>query len=251
MQFLKRYWRRLLFIITLIMVIAVTGFVAWAAIPSGELMPMAIRAMKSDDAVEVATQNWLVFSPIDEETTTGFIFYPGGRVQAEAYAPLAHALADEGYLAVIVPMPLHLAIFNIEGAQGVIDAYPQIEHWAISGYSLGGSMAIRFAYNHPDEIEGLVILAAYPESFADFSERDLVVTSLYGELDGLATVDKVESTAYLLPDNANIVKIAGGNHAQFGWYGAQAGDNEATISREDQQAQVISATLDVLEKISK
>jgi hypothetical protein len=29
------------------------------------------------------------------------------------------------------------------------------------------------------------------------------------------------------------VSIEGGNHAQFGWYGPQEGDNPATISREE------------------
>lgn len=35
--------------------------------------------------------------------------------------------------------------------------------------------------------------------------------------------------------------IEGGNHAQFGNYGRQKGDSGATISREDQQAQAVSA----------
>jgi hypothetical protein len=50
----------------------------------------------------------------------------------------------------------------------------------------------------------------------------------------------------LLPPDATIVVIEGGNHAQFGYYGIQTGDGKATISREDQQAQIVSATLDWL-----
>jgi len=42
------------------------------------------------------------------------------------------------------------------------------------------------------------------------------------------------------------VAIEGGNHAQFGWYGPQAGDNPATISREAQQEQIIEATVELL-----
>jgi hypothetical protein len=45
------------------------------------------------------------------------------------------------------------------------------------------------------------------------------------------------------------VPIKGGNHAQFGWYGAQEGDNPATISREEQQAQILTATLALLSKL--
>jgi hypothetical protein len=43
------------------------------------------------------------------------------------------------------------------------------------------------------------------------------------------------------------VEIVGGNHAQFGWYGDQQGDNPATISREEQQAQTVAATVALLE----
>jgi hypothetical protein len=42
------------------------------------------------------------------------------------------------------------------------------------------------------------------------------------------------------------VPIEGGNHAQFGWYGFQDGDNAATISR----VQVVRATLAQLQKIT-
>lgn len=246
----RQYWKRILLAILLMIVIALAVFVVWASTPAGDLMPPAIEAMQSTESVTVSTENWLVFTP-EQPADTGFIFYPGGRVQGEAYSPMAHALADAGYLAVIVPMPLNLAVFNVEGAMGVMDGYPEVENWVISGHSLGGSMAARFAYNHPDEIDGLVIMAAYPEEFADFSQRDIVVATIYGEFDGLATVEQVESSAPLLPDDTEFVMIEGGNHAQFGWYGAQAGDNDATISREAQQAQIIDATLDVLDEVSQ
>jgi len=54
----------------------------------------------------------------------------------------------------------------------------------------------------------------------------------------------------LLPKDAIRVEIAGGNHAQFGWYGSQPGDNEAIISRELQQEQIVNATVQLLEKVS-
>jgi len=39
-----------------------------------------------------------------------------------------------------------------------------------------------------------------------------------------------------------MIRIEGGNHAQFGWYGFQLGDQAATIARVEQQ-QIILATL--------
>ena len=72
------------------------------------------------------------------------------------------------------------------------------------------------------------------------------VTSISATLDGLATPEKIDASRPLLPPDTVWLPIEGGNHAQFGWYGPQGGDNEATISREDQQAQVIGATLALL-----
>jgi hypothetical protein len=49
-----------------------------------------------------------------------------------------------------------------------------------------------------------------------------------------------------LPADTTRVIIPGGNHAQFGWYGDQSGDNPAEISRLEQQSRVLSATVDFL-----
>jgi hypothetical protein len=53
----------------------------------------------------------------------------------------------------------------------------------------------------------------------------------------------------LLPPSTVRVEIAGGNHAQFGWYGDQDGDKPATITRETQQDLVVTATVQLLEKL--
>ena len=55
----------------------------------------------------------------------------------------------------------------------------------------------------------------------------------------------------LLPASTTWLPIQGGNHAQFGWYGPQPGDGQPTITREDQQAQVVAATVALLEEIGK
>jgi hypothetical protein len=53
----------------------------------------------------------------------------------------------------------------------------------------------------------------------------------------------------LLPDDSTWVSINSGNHAQFGWYGNQFGDNPAAISRTDQQTLLIAAALPLLERL--
>jgi dienelactone hydrolase len=225
--------------------LAVGGFVFWAEMTPSP-MPEALAAMRSSEEVEVSVDRWLVFSPANQQATTGFILYPGGRVDPHSYAPAARATAMEGYLTVIVPMPLNLAVFGADQALAVIAAFPKVDRWAVGGHSLGGAMAARFAHGHASEVDGLVLWAAYPDASNDLSTSDLAVTSIYATLDGLATQDKIDASRSLLPLDTNWVEIEGGNHAQFGWYGPQSGDNPATISREEQQEQIVEATLELL-----
>jgi pimeloyl-ACP methyl ester carboxylesterase len=232
--------------IVLFFAIATAGFLAWANTPLGP-MPEALEALQPDADVQVTEEGWIVFQPPGTQADTGLILYPGGRVDPRAYAPIARAIAEQGYLVVIVPMPLNLAVLGAERAQDVIAAYPEIEHWAIGGHSLGGAMAARFAYQHPGLIQGLALWAAYPASSDDLSGQSLDVLSIVGSEDGLGTDEGVEETRQLLPDSTQFIVIAGGNHAQFGWYGDQSGDNPAIISRSEQQSQILDATLALLE----
>ena len=227
---------------------AIIAFTAWGYIVPAP-MPEALAALKPDYEVFVSRDGWFIFQPILQTPTTGFIIYPGGRVDPRAYAPQARAIAAQGYFVVIVPMPLNLAGFGSGRATSVIQAYPDIKKWAIGGHSLGGTMAASYAYHHPDQIRGLVLWASYPAKSDNLSNVKIKVTSIYGNLDGLASTKKIEASKKLLPANTTWVSIKGGNHAQFGWYGDQAGDNPATISREEQQAQIIHATLDLLKSI--
>lgn len=66
--------------------------------------------------------------------------------------------------------------------------------------------------------------------------------------DGLASAAEIEANAYLLPADTRWVEIEGGNHAQFGYYGRQLGDNRATISQEQQQRLTLEAILTTLDQ---
>ena len=81
-------------------------------------------------------------------------------------------------------------------------------------------------------MQGLFFWAAYPGSTDDLSGQTLAVASISASLDGLATPAKIDASRPLLPSLTAWVVIEGGNHAQFGWYGDQPGDNMAMISRE-------------------
>lgn len=244
---MRKTWRIVLIFLA-ILILASIGFVIWGSTPA-QPMPQALAALQPDAQVTVSTTPWLTFSPASKQPDTGFIIYPGGRVDYRAYAPAARLIAARGYLVVIVPMPLNLAVFNPGAASAVITANPQITRWAVGGHSLGGAMAANFAKNHPGAVQGLVLWASYPAGSDDLSASALKVVSISGSLDGLSTVEKVNASRPLLPPSTTWVQIAGGNHAQFGWYGDQAGDNPASISRENQLEQMVNATIRLLESL--
>jgi dienelactone hydrolase len=245
-----RVFRRILLVFVLVLVLAVGAFIVWASLPAGALMPEAVTALRGTERVTVSTQPYLTFRPAEGEVTTGFVFYPGGKVQPEAYAPYAAAIAEQGYLVVVPAMPLQLAVFAPGTASAVFEQFPDITQWAVGGHSLGGAMAATFARANLDRVDGLVLWASFAQASDSLAEADLAVASVYGTLDGLATVEDIEASRVTLPPDAAFVAIEGGNHAQFGWYGAQAGDNPATVSHAEQMAQTVAATVAVLSAIA-
>ncbi len=217
--------------------------------------PEAVAAMQSDDLVAVSEspgEDWIVFSPTGEDPTTGFIIYPGGFVDPVAYAPVARDIAAAGYLTVIDPMPLNLAVLGLQGASDIIDGFPDITAWGIGGHSLGGAMAAEYTYRNPAAVDGLALWAAYPAANSDLSTFDIQAVSIYGDADGVAAPEDVLDGANRLPADAVFVLIPGGNHTQFGHYGEglQRGDNPATIDRAGQQQIVVDATTAMLATIN-
>jgi pimeloyl-ACP methyl ester carboxylesterase len=110
-------------------------------------------------------------------------------------------------------------------------------------------MASRYAHGNPRQITGLALWAAFPAGSDDLSQTDLAATSIYGTRDGLVSLEEIETSRQLLPADTQFVPIEGGNHAQFGWYGPQSGDLSATISRDEQQSQIVAGTIALLGQI--
>ena len=162
--------------------------------------------------------------------TTALAFYPGGKVQAEAYMPLLRRIARDGTDCYLVKMPFNLAVFGVNRVEGVMAAHPH-DRWLLAGHSLGGAMAARWAAAHPGRLDGLVLLAAYPDRPLP---EDLPVLVLYGSEDGVLNRSNLERSASLLPPDAVVRQLSGGNHAYFGSYGEQRGDGIATVTPEAQ-----------------
>lgn len=196
----------------------------------------SLLALESSEQVSVIQDSHLVFEPVPNNYNTGVIFYPGGNVDPKAYAPLANGLAKKGYTVVIVPMPFNLAVLNINAGNEVIQKYPTIKSWIVAGHSLGGSMAVKYYnQNEIDKLKGIILLAAYPDSVDDISQKDVNVLSVWGSEDNILNKSLLESTKPLLPPSTVFSEIYGGNHSQFGDYELQIGDNKALITFIQQQ----------------
>ena len=168
----------------------------------------------------------LVFYPTEYDSAV--IFYPGGKVEALAYIPLMEHLAQEGVLAVLMPMPFNLAVLAKDAAAGIPEQFPEVESWYMAGHSLGGSMAASFAGENTAWVDGLILLAAYSTD-----PVDVPVLSICGSEDGVLNMDKYDKYRSNLAELTEVV-LEGGNHAGFGFYGPQEGDGAASITNLEQ-----------------
>ena len=188
---------------------------------------VALEVLAQDNGIS-QRDNLTILSPT-YPTDTAIIFYPGAKVEAEAYLPLLDQIRQTGVTCILVHMPFNMAIFDANAAEEVIAQFPEFQHWYVAGHSMGGAMASKFASDHPDQVDGLILMGAY--IYGDYPDEKAL--TIYGSLNQ-SVEDHIDYTE-------NIVEIEGGNHAQFGNYGPQKGDLPAAISAEEQQAQTVAA----------
>lgn len=188
---------------------------------------VALEVLAQDNGIS-QRDNLTILSPT-APTDTAIIFYPGAKVEAEAYLPLLDQIRQTGVTCILVHMPFNMAIFDANAAEEVIAQFPEFQHWYVAGHSMGGAMASKFASDHPDQVDGLILMGAY--IYGNYPDEKAL--TIYGSLNQ-SVEDHIDYTE-------NIVEIEGGNHAQFGNYGPQKGDLPATISAEEQQAQTVAA----------
>jgi pimeloyl-ACP methyl ester carboxylesterase len=242
--------RTLIWLSGVVVVAAMIGaaaFVWWGTHPLGPTQN-ALAALTSDDSVRVtrAADGW-EFAPTSGDASAALVFYPGGHVDARSYAPYAHEVAARGYLVVVPVMPLSLAVLAPNAADKVVAAHPEISRWAIGGHSLGGAMAAQYAAKHPEAMRGLVLLASYPPSGDDLSASGIDALTQVGTLDTVVNRANLAAGHKLLPANALYADLPGGNHAQFGDYGSQPGDDpNPTMPAAEQRRRAVEGSVALL-----
>ena len=231
-------------------------FVTWSLLAYRAQGPERQTALESDARVTVtaADGHWS-FTP-RAPARAGLIFFPGALVDPVAYAPLVHAIADAGYSAILIQVPRRGAFGGADGpevfarARAAAAAAP-VQRWVVAGHSRGGVIACHVVRDGFPGLAGAVLLGtSHPRDFS-LAAATIPITRVYGTRDTIADVEKLERTRENLPPSARIVRIDGGNHSQFGYYGFQPGDWPATITREAQQLIVRQAILDALGAASK
>lgn len=196
---------------------------------------VAIAVMQSEDAMHVQ-DNIIILSPTTS-SDTALIFYPGAKVEYFAYLPILEKIKEScGITCILVKMPFNMAIFDANAADKIIDQFPDIKNWYIGGHSMGGAMASDYASKHQEKVKGLILLGAY--IYGNYPAENAL--TVYGTFN-TSVAEKINYTE-------NIVSIEGGNHAQFGNYGKQKGDPDATISSVEQQNIAVEAIKDFLAK---
>jgi hypothetical protein len=210
---------------------------------------VAIDALADGDGVTVTERATRIEMQPADPAGTGLAFYPGAKVDPRAYANVLHPIAEAGYPVVILKQPFNLAILGSNAASAVVgDADDDVDRWLVGGHSLGGAMAARYAETPREELVGLLLYAAYP--VVDMSDRsDLAVASVWGTADTVADPADIDNSVDELPTSAVFTPIDGGIHSFFGDYGLQRGDGTPGISRDEAQAEIAAATLDLLDSI--
>lgn len=255
---MKRFQIALVIHLTVGLLFSITDIAKAESFPP---MPEALSAMESDDNVTVLPEHipfalfnpeYFVFKPTGKEPTKGFLYYPGGLVDPRAYAPPARAIAEAGYLVVIVSMPFDLAPFGWKRGNHILRNFDSITTWAIGGHSVGGSFACKFAKRYPLKVSGVVLWASTPSESFRLDDTDIKAISIYGTKDMYP--EQLAEGSEFLPVGTPFVVIQGGNHTQFGYIDTSPEthlerDYPADISLEEQQRQIIEATIDFLDKL--
>ena len=168
---------------------------------------------------------------------TTIIFYPGAKVEYTSYLPLFTNLASKGIDCYLVEMPFNLAFFGTNSADEII-RNSSYEHYFMAGHSLGGAMAGSYVNSTQNNISGLIYLSSHLPK-----EIHVPVLSIRGTNDGVINLTSYNQAKPLMKNNFTEIIINGGNHAQFGYYGFQSGDNQANITPESQQNQTADAII--------
>lgn len=224
--------KKVLIILSSLSVVGLLLFFLWASIYN-KASERAIGFYTNDTASYIAEDkgSYIAFSSKGNSKDVAFVFYPGKKIEAKAYSPIAGKIAEKGFDVFIAKMPLNIAFFNLNAADKIINN-EKYTSYVIGGHDLGGEIASTYALKNSENIKGLILLASYPNDNTSFKNKDMKVISLYGSEDKIVNIEKVEESKNQFEKNAVLDIIKGGNHSFFGDYGKEKNDGEIETTQD-------------------
>ena len=199
-----------------------------------------------DTVISVAEDGGVEILPRNTDADIGIVLYVGAQITPDAYIPLLARISEQGYACFIPNLTFNMAALEPKAADDIISAHPEIKSWILAGHSMGGLTASGYADDHRDTVDGLILVAAYANR--DMSDVGLPVLAVFGDADGVMNKGLYDKRLAWNPADFEEHIIPGANHAQYGDYGKQPRDNDATIPAEEQQTKTAEIILDWLNR---
>ncbi|MBE9387611.1 alpha/beta hydrolase [Vagococcus salmoninarum] len=211
---------------------------------------LAQEAAGSSSGINVSqSKDGLIFSPEKPTTKPAILFYQGALVEEMSYSLWAKTLAEAGYPVYLIHLPLNLAVFQGNKVEEIIEEF-YLDNYVLGGHSLGAVMISRYAHRDTSEnLKGVFFLASYPDEKGALNQLGKPVLSLTASEDGVLNQKNYEASRMFLPKETEFREIVGGNHAGFGSYGPQKGDNPSQLTEKEQQDLVADELLSWLERL--
>ena len=249
--------------------VGLAGFLGWAFPGVGPSEAAHACVARAPPVKVEGLKNALLFGGASPRLA----FYCGAKVVPTSYAPLIQELLahwdDPSAGVLVLQSPLNVYAFKPATVQEVLAAYPTVS--MVAGHSIGGLWAAEYcrdmsrAGEWPEAGLDFFWMGVHAKtvSLAPFKEvpfrrvgwsyasNDVTMRNAFAEGEDMAAY--VARIAHeQLPEGASCYAVDGGNHAQYGSYGAPGfaqglayNEVEATISEEAQRAIVAKAMAEI------
>lgn len=245
----KRFVLKLvLALVVVFSIISSVGYIIWLN-RTYKVNEYANHAMISSYGVDIQKleDSTLFFTNNSNKGDIGIIIIPAERVEQKSYARLSKSLAKKNHQVFVPKLTLNSAMFSKNKIEEIFKKHEDITKWIVIGHSDSGNMALKIAANEKKVI-GAVFLGSYVigDDLKLINKPSLLV---WGTNDGILDFSKFNEFKKNLPEKTFFHEIVGGNNSNFADIQLLNKDNNANISNEEQQNQVVEQVQKFIENI--